>query len=350
MYCIGLGTYSTIIILPHKYLSLKNSSKTLFLLSIIVCHLSFNFPFNDLYSDSSTPISTSMFPTITLYDFDGKIMANNDTLIVEASWKDWEDPGYKAVDGTTDLTEQVIISGDSVIFDQLGIYKIIYTVSASNGLTTKATRYIQLIDTTPPFIYLGDDLDAFPCHLTFDRYHVGVTDIVDKDLTNQIEITFAIACEVEGEQLFFSVDSIPKCVTGSLYINFRVFDSSGNVAQKNKYYRLYDTDSSCLDWCTYFDQNIDNFCQVTGIETQQLQTSVIIAPNPSTGLLRLTIPTNIETYHLHLYDITGKLVYANSSINQSSISIDLTNQSAGIYLFDITTSKGAIVKKVVLEK
>ncbi len=82
---------------------------------------------------------------------------------------------------------------------------------------------------------------------------------------------------------------------------------------------------------------------VTSIE-DELKANIQLFPNPSTGWLHLKSPYRIVS--LQVMDLTGRQIKAM----QPAERLDLSSFSEGIYLIQITTEKGSIVKSIMLKK
>ncbi|MBN1116200.1 MAG: T9SS type A sorting domain-containing protein [Bacteroidales bacterium] len=54
-----------------------------------------------------------------------------------------------------------------------------------------------------------------------------------------------------------------------------------------------------------------------------------------------------EEYELHLYDISGSLVYSQSVIETTTISLSELNIPGGIYMIKLNTEVSTISKKIV---
>ena len=70
------------------------------------------------------------------------------------------------------------------------------------------------------------------------------------------------------------------------------------------------------------------------------ETSYIsVYPNPTSGLVNITAPENITT----VFDLNGKLLITE----KNNTIIDLGVLPLGVYMFNIATPRGLIIKKVV---
>jgi len=77
-----------------------------------------------------------------------------------------------------------------------------------------------------------------------------------------------------------------------------------------------------------------------------LNNKIDIYPNPSSGIITIG-GDNIQ--NVEVLDINGKVVLQTNSLNQSNLSIDISNQSKGIYFIRVITSKGTEIRKIVFE-
>lgn len=71
-------------------------------------------------------------------------------------------------------------------------------------------------------------------------------------------------------------------------------------------------------------------------------TKIIIYPNPTTGIINISNNEAVE--NMNITDINGKLIHHQT--NNSPI--DLSQHAKGIYFINITTEKGVVNKKIVL--
>ncbi|MES2575560.1 MAG: T9SS type A sorting domain-containing protein [Bacteroidota bacterium] len=80
-----------------------------------------------------------------------------------------------------------------------------------------------------------------------------------------------------------------------------------------------------------------------GLEENTVESdSVSVSPNPTSGIV--TVNSNTEVKAITVFDVTGKQV-STSKTN----TVDLSNQSSGVYLLKVQTENGSTTKKVVVE-
>ncbi len=101
-----------------------------------------------------------------------------------------------------------------------------------------------------------------------------------------------------------------------------------------------------------------SFCNITtGIEKSVgTNEQVVIYPNPNNGIFNIEITNSqqlMDNNYIEVYNILGESVYKGLLMQaQGNNIIDLSTQSAGLYLYRIASAKGELVKsgKLVLEK
>ena len=85
-------------------------------------------------------------------------------------------------------------------------------------------------------------------------------------------------------------------------------------------------------------------CDV-GIADDILNEKVSVYPNPTTGLINLSIGERVET-EISVYTITGQKVINENTYNAETISIDLSKLDSGIYLVKIKQGDAIATKRV----
>lgn len=113
-------------------------------------------------------------------------------------------------------------------------------------------------------------------------------------------------------------------------------------------YSLSTADSHTFDLCLRNNNSlaIDQLAQI-------LNNSINIAPNPTSGLINITIDNalNFEGF-LEIKNILGQSISTPVAINNNNnqLSISLGDQNNGVYLIELTLNQHKIVKKVMLQK
>jgi hypothetical protein len=81
-----------------------------------------------------------------------------------------------------------------------------------------------------------------------------------------------------------------------------------------------------------------------GINKTENNDAVNIYPNPSNGIVNVAAKGNIQ--QVRMFDLTGKVVFEQTQLNQSLITFETVSMPAGLYLIHIVTEEGTIVKKI----
>jgi len=82
------------------------------------------------------------------------------------------------------------------------------------------------------------------------------------------------------------------------------------------------------------------------VSDQEIYNQIIVSPNPNNGIFNIKVPLG-KTYSLIIYDIQGKNIYKEESINTEQKNIDLTKNSTGIYLLNFTIDGKSFNKKII---
>jgi len=96
--------------------------------------------------------------------------------------------------------------------------------------------------------------------------------------------------------------------------------------------------------------NFDNtecFSNTVSLLREQT-TAVKTSPNPTSGKIQITLPSQSELADIWIYDFLGKIILAQKTA-LSSIEIDLSDFPKGVYIILIQTGKGRHQEKVLLQ-
>ncbi len=79
------------------------------------------------------------------------------------------------------------------------------------------------------------------------------------------------------------------------------------------------------------------------------QASFQVFPNPTSGQFEVVLPQGIEATQLHLFDLTGKLIY-NQELNDKNHRFSIaTHGLKGVHLLKIRTSSGVLSRKIIFQ-
>lgn len=132
----------------------------------------------------------------------------------------FEDAGATAyLNGNT--YDQVVISQSTLDITRVGSYSIVYQTSYG-GQTKEVTRYVDVIDETPPVVTLKPGIDTIP--LKGDWVDAGINAYDNSELDVQINIRGGVVDSQVGEYL----------------ITYTVTDAYGNQAVITRYVHVID--------------------------------------------------------------------------------------------------------------
>ncbi len=83
---------------------------------------------------------------------------------------------------------------------------------------------------------------------------------------------------------------------------------------------------------------------ILGNNDNVLINSITIFPNPTKDILTINNPSNIEIYDVNIYNMIGQEVIKNNYLSES---ISLINLEKGIYIMEINTVNGKLVKRII---
>ena len=88
---------------------------------------------------------------------------------------------------------------------------------------------------------------------------------------------------------------------------------------------------------------------VTEIAEEKLKHEVSVYPNPTSNIININLlPILVDNPKIYIIDILGKVVRTISNVS-SNLILDATSYKKGIYFIKITTDKGTIVEKIIIE-
>lgn len=146
--------------------------------------------------------------------------------------------------------------------------------------------------------------------------------------------------------------------TGEDYAYGIRLDKQGNAIVAGRTQSLeFPTTANAAD--TSFNGVTDFFITKLTIEDQSvgvddnsgtsISTGITISPNPSSGLLRVTIPSTIAVAEVRIFTVLGQLLMRHRLPTHSSgLLLDCSRFAAGQYLVEIETADGMIKQAIVI--
>jgi len=243
----------------------------------------------------------------------------------------WVEPGFVALDNVDlIITDNVVIGGEAVDLESVGTYIVKYTVSDAAGNDAIVTREVVVRDGTAPTVGLiGPVPSVVPCNGNYFEFGANAFDAVDGSV-----------------DIVIGGDCVCPTQAGSYIVTYTAIDASGNEASES---RLVIVQGDCDVACPTDDP--DSPCFGVGInDNYELYQAVNMYPNPTSRMLNVEIQgVDINNANVEVFNLVGKLIHTET-MQATSLTIDMADNAAGIYIVKVSTPEGAIAKKVVLEK
>lgn len=105
------------------------------------------------------------------------------------------------------------------------------------------------------------------------------------------------------------------------------------------------TDNVCTAESTNRVRSI--LCGAT-LKVESFDSSVFsISPNPANDFINISNTENIKVSNIKITDLNGRVVKQNNFDNVSSINLNVSDLSSGVYMMNINTNEGMMVKKII---
>lgn len=236
------------------------------------------------------------------------------------------------------------------------LFSILKTVSTydANGNITNDTRYTWknnswAIDYKNDYNYDTKNNLSFEINSTFDASNSTYTNSTkvkytydgDGNMGSSVNYTWNAPngqWDFKGRDIFVFNTAV---LSTDIYAPSEFSELTNNIKNEVKSYTLQD----------YINGNYRNnaletfyyspFKASSGIN-ELTEININIYPNPSNGMININTNETIE--NINITDVNGKLVRHQTDNSP----IDLSQNSKGIYFVNITTEKGVINKKIVL--
>ena len=258
------------------------------------------------------------------------VTLNGDSVVTLDVFDTYVDEGITAVDnygtpevGVTGTYFTTFLDGKATV---LGDYTVIYTAKDSFGNTSTISRTIRVVDREAPAITLLDVPSVNVCRWV-DYKDAGylATDNYDTALTISREGDFTVT----GTML-----------PGVFSFRYIATDNSGNVAYSE--WRIINVREAGEGAC------------VTSLpETSELENSISIYPNPTSGKFTLSFDlSSSEQVNVKVVNSLGQTVavVADGTMSAGTLAVDLSNQASGVYMVHVTAGDQSVVKRVVVAR
>jgi hypothetical protein len=89
---------------------------------------------------------------------------------------------------------------------------------------------------------------------------------------------------------------------------------------------------------------------ITAIDELSNATLISVFPNPSNGLINITLAEKATDTKLEVLNSCGQVLLSKEINNSTQTSLDLSNHSKGIYFIKVQNGNGVVVRKVVISE
>ncbi|WP_298900290.1 T9SS type A sorting domain-containing protein [uncultured Psychroserpens sp.] len=87
---------------------------------------------------------------------------------------------------------------------------------------------------------------------------------------------------------------------------------------------------------------------ISNLSTEDLELKdSIIFPNPVSDLLTIHLNTNYEVIDILIFDVSGKLISKNTSKNTSTLNLDFSKLSSGMYLLNVSANRSSFTSYII---
>lgn len=90
--------------------------------------------------------------------------------------------------------------------------------------------------------------------------------------------------------------------------------------------------------------------KTTGINNLELLNTIKVYPNPTNGMLNITSVEDANIEAINVFDVLGQKVFEAEGLNSKTAMLNLSKLIDGIYLIEIKTENGNLMKKVTISK
>lgn len=216
--------------------------------------------------------------------------------------------------GTTALTSG-LASGSTF---PIGVSTVTYTATDSAGnIGIPCSFTVTVVDTEIPGLTCPDSL------ITCDSIVMGIAPTTNDNCAGEF-VTYTLSGATTGTGITdASGETFNIGITNVMY---QVTDSAGNT-----------------DSCSFYVQ-VDN---CVGIDENNTLNSINIYPNPTNGLVTVNLGNHNGSINYSISTIEGRIVNQESNVTTNRMTINLSNESKGVYLLKIEDQTSSKVYKII---
>lgn len=241
-----------------------------------------------------------------------------------------------AVDISYDKDITNLSAGDVVeasITDWSGIAMGDYTLhfTASDGVDMDDTELVLFLESAPEAVNLGLPNDN---EMNVDRmpFFTWLSAATGSGYIIQIatDVNFNNIIETATFDLMTTAYNLPTALDGLTTYYWRILTSSE---------------------CGEVSSEVYNFTTMNALSVDILPENLLkIMPNPTTGLVNIHLTKALADFEIALYSINGQILKQESFDRSTSlIKLNLSDYNKGMYFIKLTSSKGILTKKIIVQ-
>ena len=173
-------------------------------------------------------------------------------------------------------------------------------------------------------------------------------DLKIDSLTNNAEAKVISIGFVDGSVLFS--DTATYTVVTSGWVNeILILSDASTTCDSVQVSFIANTIATPTGYVGYSEFLVDNISLNQPLSTMELnaqESNIHIYPKPTKDVLQIEVSDNTEIESIELFDLGGKRV---KTFNNSDRNLNISDLSSGTYFLRISTTKGGLAEKVIIE-
>lgn len=163
---------------------------------------------------------------------------------------------------------------------------------------------------------------------------------------NFIKLNWATGTEINNDGF-----EIQRSINGKFFETLGFVEGAGNYAGKLDYnYDDLEVEAGIYYYYRLKQMDYDGAFEyskivVASLNSNFMSANINIYPVPTSN--NITIQSDVEIINIFATDLSGKKISLQTQKNDNDIQVNLSNLSAGVYYFDISTVYGREIKKVI---
>ena len=269
----------------------------------------------DFTTSTSAVLGTTMNNTIVINPISGDVTpANNVAYVIDTVVGSW-DPNDKAVYPNGNITPEIKDHSYTIRFQNEGTAPAVLVVVRDDLDNNLDLQTLRNVSSTHNFVLTVENTDE----LVFTFNNIMLPAKQDDEPGSMGSINFTIS-QKENLPLGTVINN-----TAEIFFDFNepiVTNTTENII----------------------------VAKTTGINNLELLNTVKVYPNPTNGMLNITSVEDANIEAINVFDVLGQKVFEAEGLNSKTAMLNLSKLIDGIYLIEIKTENGNLMKKVTISK